>query len=197
MVPSQTDSIQEVTSSNSSESGEQQIQQQRPRRGSLSFLTRSKSQHDIPITRDPSGRKMLRSKKVRDQEERLRQEQVLQSITKSPPKLPSPAPLPQMSTFGAEGRPDSIAIVSGRAHEYHSPPPPAANFSRPKNTSSSPAKNFSAPNPYGVPLPPMPTSLPRTESIVSRGRESYAPSISASMQSPRRMRRRKEPEAFK
>ncbi|KEQ89276.1 hypothetical protein M438DRAFT_264061 [Aureobasidium pullulans EXF-150] len=56
--------------------------------------------------------------------------------------------------------------------------------------------SLTTPNGYGVPLPPMPSSLPRTESIVSRGRESYAPSISASMHSPRRMRRRKEPEAF-
>lgn len=187
MVHSQTDSVQEAASSNSSESGERQSQQQRPHRGSFSFLSRTKS-HEVPVALSPSGRKMLRSKKVRDQEERLRQEQLLTSITHSPPKLPT---LPCMEPIES-ARPDSVAIVSGKAHDY----PPPANFSRPKQSMSS-MTNFSVPNPYGVPLPPMPASLPRTESIVSRGRESYAPSISASMHSPRRMRRRKDPEAFK
>ncbi|KAG9821349.1 hypothetical protein KCU98_g2266, partial [Aureobasidium melanogenum] len=142
---------------------------------------------------------MLRNKKLRDQEERRRQEQQMPMVSHSPPTLPT---LPNMEPI--EGaRPDSIAIVSGRAHDYPRPPAPA-NFSRPKQASTSYSSmpslsstgSLNAPNPYGVPLPAMPDSLPRTESIVSRGRETYAPSISANMHSPRRMRRRKEPEAF-
>jgi len=195
--------VPEATALSSSESEEQaNSEQSRPRRrGSFSFLTRSKS-HEIPITRNPSGRKMLRNKKLRDQEERRRQEQQMPAVPQAPPTLPS---LPNMEPMD-DARPDSIAIVSGRGHNYRSSPPPA-NFSRPgaKQTSVSNSSmpsmsstgSLSNPNSYGVPLPPMPNSLPRTESIVSRGRESYAPSISASMQSPRRMRRRKEPEAFK
>jgi hypothetical protein len=202
-VPPSVDTVQEAPALSGSESDEQPHREQsRPRRrGSFSFLTRSKS-HEIPVTRSPSGRKMLRNKKLRDQEERRRQEQQMPMVSQSPPTLPT---LPNVGPM--EGvRPDSIAIVSGRGHEYPSPTPPA-NFSRPgaKQTSASNSSmpsmsssgSLNTPNAYSVPLPPMPTSLPRTESIVSRGRESYAPSISANMHSPRRMRRRKEPEAFK
>ncbi|THX54954.1 hypothetical protein D6D06_05215 [Aureobasidium pullulans] len=199
MAVSPIDTVQEATSMSSSESEEQNNREQsRPRRrGSFSFLTRTKS-HDVPVIRSPSGRRMLRSKKLRDQEERLRQEQQMPAVSRSPPTLPT---LPNIEPM-ENARPDSIAIVSGRGHDY----PPPANFSRPgpkqtsMSNSSMPSMSSSGssttPNGYGVPLPPMPSSLPRTESIVSRGRESYAPSISASMHSPRRMRRRKEPEAF-
>ncbi|KAI5247881.1 hypothetical protein E4T43_01778 [Aureobasidium subglaciale] len=199
MAVSPFDTVQEATSLSSSESDEQvNSEQSRPRRrGSFSFLTRSKS-HDLPVIRSPSGRRMLRSKKLRDQEERRLQEQQMPMISTSPPTLPT---LPNIEPMG-NTRPDSIAIVSGKGHDYPLP----ANFSRPgaKQTSMSNSSmpsmsstgSFTIANTYGVPMPPMPTSLPRTESIVSRGRGSYAPSISASMQSPRRMRRRKEPEAF-
>ncbi|KAH0361174.1 hypothetical protein KCU65_g8889, partial [Aureobasidium melanogenum] len=196
------DAVQEATALSGSESDEHQNteQGQSPsrRRGSFSFLTRSKSR-EVPVTRSPSGRKMLRNKKLRDQEERRRQEQQMPVVSHSPPTLPT---LPNMEPI--EGaRPDSIAIVSGRGHDYPRPPPPA-NFSRPKQASTSYSSmpsmsssgSLNAPNPYGVPLPAMPDSVPRTESMVSRGRETYAPSISANMHSPRRMRRRKEPEAF-
>ncbi|KAH0339172.1 hypothetical protein KCU74_g837, partial [Aureobasidium melanogenum] len=194
------DAVQEATTLSGSESDEHQNREQSPprRRGSFSFLTRSKS-HEVPVIRSASGRKMLRNKKLRDQEERRRQEQQMPMVSHSPPTLPT---LPNMEPI--EGaRPDSIAIVSGRAHDYPRPPAPA-NFSRPKQASTSYSSmpslsstgSLNAPNPYGVPLPAMPDSLPRTESIVSRGRETYAPSILANMHSPRRMRRRKEPEAF-
>ncbi|KAH0354181.1 hypothetical protein KCU81_g1495, partial [Aureobasidium melanogenum] len=196
------DAVQEATALSGSESDEhpntEQGQSPSRRRGSFSFLTRSKSR-EVPVTRSPSGRKMLRNKKLRDQEERRRQEQQMPVVSHSPPTLPT---LPNMEPI--EGaRPDSIAIVSGRGYDYPRPPPPA-NFSRPKQASTSYSSmpsmsssgSLNAPNPYGVPLPAMPDSLPRTESIVSRGRETYAPSISANMHSPRRMRRRKEPEAF-
>ncbi|KAG9520812.1 hypothetical protein KCV07_g4042, partial [Aureobasidium melanogenum] len=196
------DAVQEATALSGSESDEHQNteQEQSPprRRGSFSFLTRSKSR-EVPVIRSPSGRKMLRNKKLRDQEERRRQEQQMPVVSHSPPTLPT---LPSMEPI--EGaRPDSIAIVSGRGYDYPRPPVPA-NFSRPKQTSTSyssmpsmsSTSSLNAPNPYGVPLPAMPDSLPRTESMVSRGRETYAPSISANMHSPRRMRRRKEPEAF-
>ncbi|KAH0281104.1 hypothetical protein KCU91_g490, partial [Aureobasidium melanogenum] len=194
------DAVQEATASSGSESDEHQNREQSPPRrcGSFSFLTRSKS-HEVPVIRSASGRKMLRNKKFRDREERRRQEQQMPVVSYSPPTLPT---LPNMEPI--EGaRPDSIAIVSGRGHDYPRPPVPA-NFSRPKQASTSYSSmpsmsstgSLNAPNPYGVPLPAMPESLPRTESIVSRGRETYAPSISANMHSPRRMRRRKEPEAF-
>ncbi|KAI4727288.1 hypothetical protein E4T49_04979 [Aureobasidium sp. EXF-10728] len=202
MAVSTIDTVQAATALSSSESDElPETEQSRPRRrGSFSFLTRSKSS-EVPVIRSTSGRRMLRNKKLRDQEERRRQEQQMPVVSHSPPKLPI---LPNMEPMES-GRPDSIAIASERGDQF----PPrrssaTANFSRPgaKQTSAS---NSSMPsmsstgslnNPYGVPLPPMPNSLPRTESIVSRGRETYAPSISANMHSPRRMRRRKEPEAF-
>ncbi|CAD0109516.1 unnamed protein product [Aureobasidium uvarum] len=177
MAVSAIDTVQAATALSSSESDEHpETEQSRPRRrGSFSFLTRSKSS-EVPVIRSPSGRRMLRNKKLRDQEERRRQEQQMPVVSHSPPKLPV---LPNMEPMES-GRPESISTSSERGDQF----PPrrssaAANFSRPgaKQTSTS---NSSMPsmsstgslnNPYGVPLPPMPNSLPRTESIVSRGRE--------------------------
>ena len=108
-VPTDFDAVQEATALSGSESDEQQHpEQSRPRRrGSFSFLTRSKS-HEVPVTRSPSGRRMLRNKRLRDQEERRRQEQQMPVVSHSPPMLPI---LPNMEPM--EGaRPDSVAIVS-------------------------------------------------------------------------------------
>lgn len=117
------------------------------------------------------------------------------SVPKSPPRLPqlyNGAPAPQFDHFGVDTRPDSIAIVSGRADQrqystsIHRPSmdPPRAS------TSTAPA------------VPPVPNGnwvdpYARTESMTHRGRYSYASSAVSTVNSPRRVRRRKDPTPFK
>lgn len=116
------------------------------------------------------------------------------SVPKSPPRLPqlyNGAPAPQFDHFGVDTRPDSIAIVSGRADQrqystsIHRPSmdPPRAS------TSTAPA------------VPPVPNGnwvdpYARTESMTHRGRYSYASSAVSTVNSPRRVRRRKDPTPF-
>lgn len=118
-------------------------------------------------------------------------------VPKSPPRLPDlyngaqPAPL---QTFGGDTRPDSIAIVSGKAdHSFHHYPPRASMDPGPGRASVS----SSAP-----PVPPLPDGgyvdpYARTESMTHRGRYSYASSAISTINSPRKVRRRKDPTPFK
>ena len=125
-------------------------------------------------------------------------------LPRQPPRLPSHSALPQIATFGGEdARPDSIAIVSNKAGVYNTGTytPNAANFSRPATDagrqqspavgapavgSSPPPSNYMDYDPY-----------PRTESMTNRGRYSYASSQISTVNSPRRVRRRKDPTPFK
>jgi hypothetical protein len=115
-----------------------------------------------------------------------------QQVPRVPPQLPNPTPLPTMDGF----------IGDGRGVRYGAPGSYAA---------ASPLHQSSSPPSYEVPVPPMPSSpsnmkngeyvdpYARTESMTHRGRYSYASSaISASgINSPRRVRRRKDPTPFK
>ena len=112
------------------------------------------------------------------------------AIPRAPPQLPSHPQIEPNSIGSAlgvdTGRPDAY---TGAANSYH----------------------YTGSPPYGVPMPPMPSSSPtskngeyvdpyaRTESMTHRGRYSYASSaISATgINSPRRVRRRKDPTPFK
>jgi hypothetical protein len=128
---------------------------------------------------------------------------------------------------GEDARPDSIAMFNGNAHSNRGPPPSnhthtyaqtpaqtAANFSRPGNVamalshrdnSSSPAyvlRGASAsvsPPPVGVATVNGDDTTERTGSMTNRGRYDYTASSSQSgpVNSPRRMRRRKDPTPFK
>lgn len=141
---------------------------------------------------------MSKKQKALAQEELLRQQREAAILPKQPPRLPSHSPLPQINTFGGEdARPDSLAIVSNRVGEYGQ----GGNFSRPSG------EYKMAPNQAGgVPVPPIPGSSPpngefvdpyaRTESMTHRGRYSYASSAVSTLNSPRRVRRRKDPTPF-
>lgn len=167
-----------------------------PRRTSFGFLRRKSSAE----ARGSSG-KMSRKQKALAQEEALRRQREAAMLPKQPPRLPSHSALPQIESFGGEGaRPDSVAIVSNRvgsyAHNSH-------NFSRPTGPSidyhrMAPAANLAV-------APPMPAAspsymdydpYPRTESMTHRGRYSYASSQHSNVNSPRRVRRRKDPTPF-
>lgn len=138
---------------------------------------------------------MSKKQKALAQEEALRRQREAAMLPKQPPRLPSHAPLPQIQSFGGEERPDSIAIVSNRAGNYNN-----HNFSRPS------MEHRMVPNTTASVAPPLPGSspsymeydpYPRAESMTHRGRYSYASSAISSINSPRRVRRRKDPTPFK
>lgn len=146
------------------------------------------------LRRSKSG-EMKGGKKAQQAREAELQRQRDASVPKSPPRLPqlyNGAPAPQFDHFGVDTRPDSIAIVSGRADQrqystsIHRPSmdPPRAS------TSTAPV------------VPPVPNGnwvdpYARTESMTHRGRYSYASSAVSTVNSPRRVRRRKDPTPFK
>ena len=175
-------------------------EEQQSRRSSFNFLRRQRSSESRPhANRSASGGKMSKKQKALAQEELLRQQREAAMLPKQPPRLPSHSPLPQINTFGGEdARPDSLAIVSNRVGEYGQ----GGSFSRLSG------EYKMAPNQAGrVPIPPIPGSSPsngefvdpyaRTESMTHRGRYSYASSAVSTLNSPRRVRRRKDPTPFK
>jgi len=153
-------------------------QQPTPRRSSFGNLLRRTKSGDL----GRSGRKG--SQTQRD------------SVPRSPPRLPAlyngtqPQPL---QTFGGDSQPDSSPVASGKAdHSFHHYPPRASiDPGRPSMSSVA--------NP---PVPPVPNGAwidpyARTESMTHRGRYSYASSAISTVNSPRRVRRRKDPTPFK
>ena len=160
-----------------------------PRRSSLGLLLRRSKSGELGSKGSKKQQAFLREQEL----ERQRRD-----IPKSPPKLPALynglAP-PQLQTFGGDDRPDSIAIVSNRAGNYQ------------QGRSSMDPQRGAA----GIPIPPIPGQngnsrnggsewvdpYARTESMTHRGRYSYASSAVSTINSPRRVRRRKDPTPFK
>lgn len=136
---------------------------------------------------------MSKKQRALAQEEALRKQREAAMLPKQPPRLPTHSPLPQIDHFGGdEARPDSIAIISNQAdpatynHNSARPSadyPMASNFAAPAQGSSQP---YMDQDPY-----------PRTESMTHRGRYSYASTAVSTVNSPRRVRRRKDPTPFK
>ncbi|KAF1838759.1 hypothetical protein BDW02DRAFT_337164 [Decorospora gaudefroyi] len=179
-------------------------QQTGPRRSSFNFLRRTSGKHSSEVrgsssNRSTSGGKMSRKQKALAQEEALRQQREAAMLPKQPPRLPSHSALPQIATFGGEdARPDSVAIVSNKASNYN---PGAYNFSRPSTdtyrTMQTPGSVMAAPAMGTSPSTYMDFDpYPRTESMTNRGRYSYASSQISTVNSPRRVRRRKDPTPF-
>jgi hypothetical protein len=158
-----------------------------PRRSSLGLLLRRSKSGELK----PSKKQQAIAKE--QEAERLRREAA--AVSKSPPRLPDlyngqkPANLP----FGGEDRPDSVAIMSNRAGGYAG------------RSSMEPGRSSAATG--SVPIPPIPSNgargndyvdpYARTESMTHRGRYSYASSAVSTINSPRRVRRRKDPTPFK
>lgn len=188
---------------------------ERPRRGSFGFLerTRSKSRtREVPTVTAANGHKMLRKQKLRDEEERLRQ------IRQQPPPV-----IPAL--FGGEGnRPDSINIASSnkasnfsRPHisspiipptsQLPQPPPPPTNlpiaaqgqqYQQPYRTPPMPdQERFGAENGAGRNGEYVAAQLSRAQSTTSGGRQSFSSSQIGNVNSPRRVRRKKDPTPFK
>lgn len=143
------------------------------------LLRRSKS-GDLP----KGGRK---AQALREAElERQRQ-----AASRIPPKLPEFSNNSEQlsKSFGSELRPDSGSRPQAQA--------PASRPDYAGRASMEPT--------YGqytnVPVPPVPANAfdpyARTESMTHRGRYSYASSAVSTINSPRRVRRRKDPTPFK
>ncbi|KAI1365423.1 septin [Xylaria arbuscula] len=152
-------------------------QETHPRRSSFGNLLRRSKSGDLKTGRKTS------------------QNQPKESVPNSPPRLPAlyngsqPQPLP----FGGDTRPDSVAIVSGKAdHSFHHQPPRASIDPGRPSMSSSIARPPVPPLPNGGSVDP----YARTESMTNRGRYSYASSAISTVNSPRRVRRRKDPTPF-
>lgn len=157
-----------------------------PRRSSLGLLLRRSKSTEF------KGSKKQQA--LAREQELQRQQREAAAIPKSPPRLPdlyNGAAPPQLQSFGGEDRPDSVAIVSGKGYQGRS--------------SMDPSRSSAATG--SVPIPPIPSNggrngdwvdpYARTESMTHRGRYSYASSAVSTINSPRRVRRRKDPTPFK
>ena len=145
-----------------------------PRRSSLGMLLRRSKSSDL--------KRQQAAKELELQRQR-------EAVPKSPPRLPvlyNGAPAPQLG-LGGENRPDSLAILSGHAEHMSGPSP------RP---SMEPSRSA-----ISVPPPPIPNGgfdpYAGAGSMAHRGRYSYASSAVSTINSPRRVRRRKDPTPFK
>ncbi len=171
-----------------------------PRRSNLGFLRRAKSGEPLSGARSVSGGKLSKKQqRIAEEQEQLRQEREAAAIARQPPKLPDFAPPPQLRTFGGEDAlSDSEILESNRAAGYHRRFMPRSSMETTGSTTH-----------HGVPVPPLPGSsrsgqngksvdpYARTESMTHRGRYSYASSAVSTVNSPRRVRRRKDPTPFK
>lgn len=157
-----------------------------PRRSSLGLLLRRSKSGEF------KGSKKQQAIAAREQELQRQRD----AIPKSPPRLPTlydgVAP-PKLESFGGENyRPDSVQIATGKVGQYQG------------RHSMEPGRSSAATG--SVPIPPIPNSgrngdwvdpYARTESMTHRGRYSYASSAVSTINSPRRVRRRKDPTPFK
>ena len=164
------------------------------RKGSFSFLKRSKSR-DRASSGSAPMRKLSKkaSKKVKEEElRRLRDE-----IGERPPRIPAVPSQPEMQSFGGDDRrADSAAIMSNRAAGSF-PQRLAQKASQEQYGSNNYRPMVVPPVP---PIPPVPGQTPTQaafESMANRGRYSYASSAISTINSPRKIRRRKDPTPFK
>lgn len=186
---------------------------QRPRRSSFSFLRGQKSSEMRSASRSTNRSTSMKKISKKNKQDDLSQKQNQQEaagISQQAPRLPSHPPLPQLNSFGGENaRP---------AYLDNNPRPSVSAYNiRPSIDSrmgaisppSFPITSSTSSLPRNVPIPPIPGSPPgagregwvdpyaRTESMTHRGRYSYASSAISTINSPRRMRRRKDPTPFK
>jgi hypothetical protein len=150
------------------------------RRTSFGFLHRSKSKEPLR-ERKTSGTKVTKKQHEHAREEELRRLQAANPVSRGVPKLPDFTPSPHMQTFGGEESNSNIVVGKSR-----------------KGPMEALARNVPIPSvPGKSPSPEVVDPYARTESMTHRGRYSYAPSAVSSIDSPRRVRRRKDPTPYK
>lgn len=162
------------------------------RRSSFSFLHRTKSGERLPNVRSLSRGKLWKKQRAAEREQEIPHEHIPQQ----PPKIPDlPSPI-HLQTFGGEDpMGDSAPPLSNQSQAYHQ------NMSTSRDS-----KNNTGSNLYNVPIPPIPGTPGdgayvdpngRTESMTHRGRYSYASSAASTVNSPGKVRRRRDPTSFK
>ena len=123
----------------------------------------------------------------------LQQEREAAAIPKNAPRIPDLPSAPRLQTFGGENaRSDDLPMGFNAVGSY--------TRGRALPTGSLDMTRSNIP-----PIPPMPGKgkgeyvdpYARTESMTHRGRYSYASSAVSTINSPRRVRRRKDPTPFK
>ncbi|KAL8996598.1 MAG: hypothetical protein Q9169_003937 [Polycauliona sp. 2 TL-2023] len=173
------------------------------RRPSFSFLRRSKSR-EAPSGTVSGGsvrsssrggtpaRRLSKKQRALSREQEMRQE----NIPTQPPKIPDIPQMHRLQTFGGDDhRPDGVAIAGN------------ADASRSTRTGSQTLRGAMGPSEsHNIPIPPIPSDylgarspvdlLMRNESMTHRGRSSYASSMVSTINSPRRLRKRKDPTPF-
>ena len=166
------------------------------RRPSFSFLRRSKSGEAVRPQRTPSGGKLTKKQAAaaRENELLVQRKNSVAELAPRIPDLPSP---PRLQSFGGENaRQDSVLHNTQERVGYRGYYQQRASM----DTAVQRAHN--------VPIPPIPGNhasmngdqvdpYSRTPSMTNRGRYSYASSHVSTINSPRRMRRRKDPTMFK
>ena len=171
------------------------------RKGSFRFLRRSKSRD-----RSSSGSATPQRKLSKKERSKARQNDMMQEqIPSRPPRIPNVPRQPELGTFGGESEmPDTAAIMSNRS---------AGSFQQ-RLAQKTSQETIGRDTYRGMPIPPVPPIPPipgitsankasytdafsRTESMAHRGRYSYASSAISTINSPRKIRRRKDPTPFK
>ncbi|EFE45010.1 hypothetical protein TRV_00261 [Trichophyton verrucosum HKI 0517] len=160
-----------------------------PRRPSLGFLRRSKSTEHVTERKSSNkiSKKMLREQA---REEEARRQREAAAVSKHAPRLPALSPTPQLNSFGGERAASSYQNLQ---HLQHLQQPQAMSTSQLRSVMDAP------------PVPPLPpgarAALSRdpyaaSDSMAHRGRYSYASSAVSTINSPRRVRRRKDPTPY-
>ena len=166
------------------------------RKGSFSFLRRSKSR-DRSASDGSTPRRKL-SKKERSKV--WQQEMMSEQVPSRPPRIPNVPRQPDLQTFGIG---DTMTTVTYRP----------GGPSQPRLAQKSSQETIGADMYRGTAIPPVPPipaipgamltkspyidSVARSESMTHRGRYSYASSLISTINSPRKIRRRKDPTPFK
>ncbi|MCJ1404551.1 hypothetical protein MMC11_007777 [Xylographa trunciseda] len=159
------------------------------RRPSFSFLRRAKSSERTMSMRSISGGKLT---KKQTREANNQREREAAAIPQQPPMIPDLPRPARLQTFGGENaKPGKYATIANQMSAY----------SRGQTIPSGSVDLTRANIP---PIPPIPGDknggyvdpYARTESMTHRGRYSYASSAVSTINSPRRVRRRKDPTPF-
>ena len=148
------------------------------RRSSFGFLHRSKSKERF---RKSSGGKIIKSRHSQSNEEEGKRLQVT-SLPPDVPKIPDFASSFHLQGFDPDGRTENHSELPSETRTSMEP----RNGNIPRSPALAKPPSLATEDPYA-----------RTESITNRGRSSYAPSAVSSVDSPRRLRRRKDPTPFK
>lgn len=143
------------------------------------------------LRRSKSGDLGKGGKKAQALREQELERQRKAAISRTPPKLPefnkTGDQLPLSNSFPSDLRTDAGSVLSDDHHQ-------GTYSARP---SMEPSRGVAS----SVPIPPIPNNgwdpYARTESMTHRGRYSYASSAVSTINSPRRVRRRKDPTPFK